>query len=107
MPKKDQKAKSEMKTRHRQNEEAKSPKPAKKAPEEETKVWTFEIKPKRAPSAYLFFNVEMCKKLRSKDATISQKDAMKTVGEIWNGMDEAKKEKWVKMQKDDEMRFEK
>lgn len=65
-----------------------SPKPAKVAKaskkEEEKKIAPAdEIKPKRATSAYLYYNTEMTKKLREKDKDLAQKDAMKQAGEIW------------------------
>ena len=36
-----------------------------------------QVKPKRATSAYLYYNMEMTKKLREQDTNLSQKDAMK------------------------------
>ena len=91
-----------------------SPKPDKKVEKKVDKkaakskeVAKDENRPKRATSAYLYFNMEMTKKLRSKDSSLSQKEAMKTAGEIWGTMDDAKKEKWTNMQKEDEKRYEK
>ena len=62
------------------------------------------LRPKKAISAYLFYNTQMVAKLKV-DKGLSQKEAFKMSGEIWKSMSDKEKAKYVALQKKDEERY--
>jgi len=65
------------------------------------------VLPKKATSAYFFFNVQYIKSVREKDANISQTEGAKLAGTKWGTMSEKEKAPFDKQAADDKVRFEK
>lgn len=63
--------------------------------------------PKKALSAYMFFNTSFVKQARDADPELKNADAFKLAGEKWKEMSEKEKAKFEKMAEDDKVRYEK
>ena len=68
---------------------------------------TPKVLPKKATSAYFFFNQQYIKNLRENDATITQTEGFKLAGTKWGTMSEKEKTPFDKLAADDRVRFEK
>ena len=68
---------------------------------------TPKVLPKKATSAYFFFNQQYIKNVREKDATITQTEGAKLAGTKWGTMSEKEKTPFDKQATDDKVRFDK
>jgi hypothetical protein len=63
------------------------------------------VKPSRAIGAYIYFNTEMCAKLKEKEG-ISHKEAFAKAGKMWGELSEKDKEPYNKKAEEDKARYE-
>ena len=61
--------------------------------------------PKKAISAYLYFNAENRDKVKKKNPDIKPKDIMKELGKMWKALSEKEKVKYNKMADEDKARY--
>lgn len=63
------------------------------------------MKPKNVRTAYIFFCSETVTKLLSENKSMVNTEAIKKVGELWNGLADADKAKYTKLHDDDAVRY--
>ena len=73
--------------------------------DEEVKVNEFTVKPKRACTAYLYFNVETAPKIRAKDSALKMGEVSQKVGQVWAALNDKQKEKYIKLAEADKARY--